>query len=444
MVNGGLTAAPVPTHWIGVRKHFLDECTSIDEAFVSVPSQRLAQHMLLLGKTGSGKTSAMLHFIAQDIDTGHSVIVLDQRGDLVNSVLEICLGRVPAERITLIDLRESDRILGFNPLHGKGAEYFRVLNLLDILKRESESWGVQLEETLRFALMLMARAQLPITLIERLLTNRAFRQTYIHLAKGDSEIGFWQRFDALSPERLATFVAPVLNKISALFATEGLRRMFGHQKPVDLGQSINEPDHVILISCALDQLHGIARLMGNLFLSAILREVFGRVEIPEQDRVPTRLYVDELHNFDIDNFESVLVECRRFKMPCFLATQSVVQLSPKMRTIVLGNVGAKLYFCTGREDSAALSKDLTGDSKAIDFTTLPVGDAVLWLQDQQPLHIECNAPLELRESRESQIFRAEIKNLIPPLEELRIEESAQSTIEPSSQKPSEQSLEDWL
>ena len=57
------------------------------------------------------------------------------------------------------------------------------------------------------------------------------------------------------------------------------------------------------------------------------------------------------------------------------------------------NVGVKLVFRTGREDSQILSKDLTGSGREVDLTQLETGEAILSTRHEGPVHIEINAPL---------------------------------------------------
>ncbi len=366
------------------------------------------------------------------------------RGDLVNAALQLCAGRVAPEKVKLFDLRERERPQGFNPLFGSGESYFRALNVLDAITKESESFGVQLAETLRLSLLLLAEANAPITRLEDLLTNEVYRAELLTKSNSDSSTQFWERFNGLSPEKQAAYVSPVMNKVSMLFATEGLRRMFGHQSSVDLGKHLNTPGTVTLISLAVDELHAAGKMTGALFLSSILREIFGRVSIPEASRVPVRMYVDEFESFNMDDFESVLAEGRRFRLSIVLAHQVLSQLSTKVRSMILNNVGVKLVFRTGREDSQVLSKDLTGDPKAFDLASFPPGDAVLWTRTSEPRHIEVNEPLfavgEL--SAETKQFIRELRNLTPPFEEVS---RAPKPEKESPTKPSKASdFEEWL
>lgn len=435
----------LPSHWIGVRKHFLDTCTSFCDALVSVPPMVMSTHSYGIGGTGSGKTTGIHQFIAQDVSLGHSFVVLDMRGDLVSAALEICAGRVPEQKIALFDLREKERPLGFNPLFGAGEPYYRALAVLDAIGSINEL-GVQTSETLRNTLLLLTEAGESLTNLEALFTEAAFRRRLLAQCKSQSVLSFWQRYDQLSKDRQAGLTGPVLNKVSLLNSTQGLRRMLGHQTPLDLGRHLNTPGSVTLVALACEELHSASRMMGSFFLSAICREIFARVTVPETQRVPVRIYVDEFENFSMNDFESLLAEGRRFKCSLFLAHQTLAQLTPRMRSMVLNNVGVKLVFRSGREDAATLSKDLTGDSKALDIAGLSTGEAFLWVRGEEPIHIELNDPLLESVgglSPEAQRLVDALTASVPPFEQpLRHSTDPAQTSESCQSPP--KSLEDWL
>lgn len=379
--------------WIGARKDWKSRQAAKHPFLVSITPDELKTHALLLGSTGSGKTTALIHLIAQSVGTGRSLIVFDFRGALANSTFQLACLRVPAEKIALLDLREKLPLVGFNPLAGAGDPYFRALSVIDAVAEESESWGVQLSETMRYALLLLAAKGQPITNLERVLYDADYRDGLLKDFNDEQLTGFWERYGSLSKDRQATLAGPVMNKVSLLFATDGLRKLFSHPNPLDLAKHLNTPGGVLIISLAADELSGAGRMVGNIILNAIRREIFARITIPEEKRNPVLLIADEFEHFDSSVFEDFLAEARQYRLALIVAHQTLTQTSPKFRSLVLNGVGMKMFFRTGREDGVLLSKDLTGDSKAIDFNNMPVGEAYLWRKEKGIEHILVNAPL---------------------------------------------------
>ena len=133
------------------------------------PEQR-SKHIYVLGATGSGKTNLILQLLTSDIAEHRSIGVIDLRGDLIDRVLKrvaVSKPRVDPASVLLLDLRDNARIIGFNPLSGAGDPSSRAYHVLDAIRSNSDSWGIQLEETLRNGLIALAEARLSFIELER-------------------------------------------------------------------------------------------------------------------------------------------------------------------------------------------------------------------------------------------------------------------------------------
>lgn len=336
--------------------------------------------------------------------------------------------------------------LGYNPFYGAGEPYYRALSVYEVLKDKSESWGVQLAESTRCGLMLLAEARQPLTRLEDLFVDEEFLDECLQHSKTQSVIRFWDRFQAETKERRQSMTWPVVNKVSMLLATESLRNVLGHSKPIDLGRVLDTPGSIILVSLAVDELHGAARMLGSLLLSSISRELFSRAG-SQSTHNPVRIYVDEFEHFAAD-FETMLCEGRRFDLSLVLAHQTLAQLTPQMRSMTLNNVGVKLAFRCGREDSPNLSRDLTGDPKAVDLNDLPPGEALLWVRGYAPELIEVNAPIAaVRRTSRSMAYRAQFYEQLSDLSYANIQalrRKPRVQLRLQDEALSAAALEEWL
>jgi len=347
--------------------------------YIQLLPKHLQTHALLIGATGCGKTNLIHHLIEQDLDLNQSFCILDLRGNLVKDALVLCARKqVDPRRVRILDLRERERPLGFDPLFGAGPAYFRALNVLDAVEDASESWGVQIPETFRNVLIPLAEAKQPMTQLDKFFFDADFRRACLSESEEEPVVSFWKRFDELTKERQAGLAMPVLNKVSILFATKTLRRILGSDRPFDLSRHLDTKGSITLVSLAYDEMHSAGQILGKMFLSSLCREVFARIGIPEKRRNGVRLYVDEFEHFGTKDFENILAEGRKFRLRVVLAHQTLAQLTPAMRSIILGNVGAKVVFRTGFEDGVRLSKDLTGGADTYNFQGFRRGEAVLW------------------------------------------------------------------
>lgn len=379
-----------PRLWLGVKK---DWQVVGDDPLQSLARYERDRHIYVIGRSGSGKSVLIQTLMAHQVLLSGNFIVLDMRGDHVRAAIEICSKGMAPARVKVLDLRDRRRPLGFDPLYGKGEPYFRALNVLQVVESLSESWGVQLSESLRYGLLLLAETGERLTRLEDLFHERSFLLRCLDKSGDDKVVGFWQRYDALSPEKKAALAAPVLNKVSLILAPSATRKVLGHPTPLDLSRHLNTPGSVLLCSFAVDETSQAGIAMSRLVLKSVLREIFARTDIPESRRVPVTLFVDEWESFGFQEFEEVLAEGRRFKLTAVLAHQTLSQIPAKTRSIVLANAATIVALGLGRSDSAAMSRELTGDPKAIDFNSFAVGHAVVWSREAGPVEVELNGPV---------------------------------------------------
>jgi len=443
-----MSPKPIPDRWIGIRKDWLDSCQSIGEALVTLTPNDLKIHALAIGSSGSGKSTLLQHLVAQDILLGHSIVIIDARGDFTSVAKTIGQrAGIDKARYHEYNLREKVRPRGFSPLSGAGEPYYRALGFLDAVAAEWDGVGPQTADVMRNAVLLLSETNSPLTLLEPLFNERKVRKDLLAGGCSDRVRDFWVRYDDLSADRQANLASPVLNKVSILFATEGLRRVFGHPSPTDIGAHLNTPGSITLVSLAVDELHSAGWVTGQLFLSAITREIFARVEVAETMRNPVRIYVDEFEHFGMQEFENLLAEGRRFKCSLVLAHQTLAQLTPKLRAMILGNVGVKAVFRTARHDADILNKDLAGHPKAFDLPNLGVGEAVLWRRNELPFEVEINAPLfadAASLSREAKAYSDSIRDDVPLFPAELIERPSECP-SPTEEVPKDNpDLEDWL
>jgi hypothetical protein len=386
--------------------------TNLDtgEGFDLTPKD-LARHAYLLGSTGCGKTTAILKLIEADLRSDHSFVVVDLRGDLVAGAVGVCAQLdIAPSRITLLDLRDPNCQTGFNPLCGAGEPHIRALHVLDVIAQEAESWGVQLEETLRSALLLLATAGEPLTKLESLFYNRPFRSACLGKTTDESLTGFWARYDHMNPDRQQSWALPVLNKVTSLLAVSTLRTILSGENDLALGNLLNTKGHIFLVALAVDELHRSSRMLGSLIVSAISREMMARVNVPERNRNPVRLYVDEFENMASESFEGLIAEGRRFGLTLVLSHQTLSQLPIKLRSIIRNNVGLQILFQCGFEDASHVARELPDGIEAASIRELEPGQAYLMKRDGTADLIQFSPPKKAAAAKHSKAYRTSILN----------------------------------
>jgi len=355
------------------------------------------RHLYALGSTGCGKTTLLLRLIESDIESRRTVVLLDLRGDLVDRILLRLSARYTPQdlqkRLVLLDLRQDASVVGFNPLAGSGESASRAMHVLSVLRAQSESWGVQLEETLRNGLMALAETGGTLLDLEPLLTLPPFREQVVSKVSDPYVQSFFHRFGELSKERQSLWALPVLNKVTPLLSLPVLRRTLAQPQGLPLRRILDDsPGSIVLVSLAADRLHDAAHLMGGLLVSSFQSAVMSRVDRPERKRVPVHLYIDEFETMASERFEAIIAEGRRFGVGLTLSHQNLTQLPQGLRQVVRNNVATQLFFRTGALDASELSREITGLGTAEEVKDAlmlqPVGQAFLVRRGSETVRVQ--------------------------------------------------------
>src|ERR1700730_17826554 len=136
------------------------------QVHLTIPHNRRAEHIGILGKTGTGKSSLLRFLLQQDIAAGRGFVCFDLHGDLTGFVLrtvaaqEKILRRDLRDKLIVVEPADQEFSVGLNPLERKtGLERFvQIAEFAQVLKQRwrLESFGARTDELLRNSLYALA------------------------------------------------------------------------------------------------------------------------------------------------------------------------------------------------------------------------------------------------------------------------------------------------
>lgn len=369
---------------------------SVSSGSVTLSPDQLRRHAYILGASGSGKTKAMELLIRAHLQNDLGFALVDPHGDLTRAVVayvasqQASLGHDALDRIYLVE-PFTDDVIGMNVLDpGDTPLYPHISELIGIFRRLwASSWGPRMEEIFRNALLVLARSGHTIVQVPQLLTDPVFRSQALIAANDPVLRAYWsERYDALSDAARLTYAEPVLNKVGALIADPRLRAMLGEcEQCLDFRQLMDSGAWIIL-NVAKGQLRDASYLLGSLATAQIQAAAMSRANIPEAERRPFTLFVDEFQNFRGEDFETILCEARKYGLRLVIAHQFLAQLDPVVQSAIFGNIATQLLFAVSPPDAAALGRLLSGETVRPEaLVQLPVGQAVLHQRGQAAQHV---------------------------------------------------------
>jgi type IV secretory pathway TraG/TraD family ATPase VirD4 len=324
----------------------------------SISDEQRMKHMLVIGKTGTGKSTALENQIIQDIRAGRGVAVFDPHGHLVDRVLEL----VPRNRwnhVVLFDPSDRQHPIGFNILDRIEPDRrpFVASSVVDIFRASwKHSWGPQLEMFLyagTAALLDMPDATL--LGLKFLMTSPRYRKKVIRQIKDPLVLDFWKTdFQKHMPEKeQRERTLSTLNKIGQLVTDPTIRNVIGQPRTKLSFSQIMSDRNIFLARLPQGEL-GIQKssLVGSLLISALHLAALQR----STSAKPFHVYVDEFHNFH--GFEEMLSGIRKFGVSLTLCHQYLDQLDPELQKAILGTVGTMMVFQIGGNDAESIKTTL--------------------------------------------------------------------------------------
>jgi hypothetical protein len=336
-----------------------------EETVIGLTKDQRARHMVIFGGTGNGKTTLILEMIKEDIQNGKGICFIDPHGDAAERVLQM----VPKNRekdVVWIDPYDIDYPLALNLM-----ELTPNLNVNDSLRekeRIAESIvalfrricssefsragnnAFRIEYTLRNAIYTAFTIKnCTLFTIYDLLNDPALLKDTVNKLDNERLKTFWRNeFGRAGDYQVVKMVGGVTARIGRFLNSESARRIF--EQPISTVKFDELMDSHKIIICNLSKgklSEDISQVLGTTILTKIQLATMKRAQIPEDDRVPFFLYVDEFQNYATESFVEMLSEARKYKLNIIIVEQSTSQqFDQNLVDVILANVAIVICFRT--------------------------------------------------------------------------------------------------
>ena len=311
-------------------------------------------HMLILGPTGSGKTSqVILPLINQDMQNMEAgITVLEPKGDLAQKAA--MMAKHYGRPFMYFDPSLAD-CPHFNPMAGKESDVVEnMATTFRMLNPDSPQFFLDLNEQLmRNAVKVLKRLDQAegidgkwanLINLGRLLQNSGGQGRDIimkhfakipsptpDIAKENADIASWFLNDYLS-ERSKVYenTSGVRSQVAKITSNEFLREVLnpdvenGQKNDIDFDKHLAEGG-VICISTAQGTLRDLSKFLGYFITLQLQSAVFRRPG-NENTRRAHFLYIDEFQTYANPGFSDMLTQGRSYRVASHLATQARAQI----------------------------------------------------------------------------------------------------------------------
>ena len=314
-------------------------------------------HSYIIGQTGTGKSTLLRNIAAQDIEQGRGFCLVDPHGDLAKEVADFA-----GDRCLYWDAADPDCPYGYNPLTYVSAAYRPLVasGLIDTLKKQwSDAWGARMEHLLRYSILaLLEQPGVTLEDIMPMFLDKDYRRSVVSGIEDPVVRQFWTaEFPKMNYKTAADGIAPIANKLGAFLAHPIVRKAICKPETPLRFRRLMDEGQVLIVNLAKGRLGAdIANILGGLIVSGFAHAAYSRQNVPEQERRPYALVVDEFHSFTSSAFADMLSELRKYRVGLVLAQQFTAQLDATVLESIIGNVGTLLSFRVGATDAAILAK----------------------------------------------------------------------------------------
>jgi hypothetical protein len=335
-----------------------------------------ALHGFVVGSSGSGKTTLLTTAIMSLIERGQGITLVDFHGDFARSIEH----SIPKpERNRLVSFTPlSDHPIAFNPLFCPDPTRWPVVTdsvLSGMRNLFGHSWGPRLEQILQMALSAAIAAQdTTLADVRKMLSDEPTRVRILSRVTDPIVRQFWfETFASWGKRNQIEFTQSVINKLDALLTPKLRAILCQSGKSFDFRRAFDEGKIVIVNLARGEMGQTAASTLGSLVLSSIQNAALSRAEIPEDDRVPHSVFLDELQLYSNPQaLMSLLSEARKYRVAVWSATQSLASIDrDEVLPIVLANAANFVSFRVSQKDAVEIAPMLDDQVNSQDLVSLP-------------------------------------------------------------------------
>ena len=382
LVLNRLTRPPRRTPPAGV---IIGRTTGPERSDVTFPDRHRTQHLVVVGKTGFGKTHFLEVLTTQLAERGEGFAFFDFHGDASSSLIRRLLALPDAqERVVVLDPSDLIRSPAINILESGAteAERFRkVAELSSILRQRwgVDSFGARTEELLRNSLYTLANGGRTLGDFPKFLTNTTFRGALTARVEHPDIREYWRdRYEPLSEAMKAAFREPLLNRVTAFLTEPGARHLLAQREStIDIAEVMLRQQWLI-IRLPKGRLREHAHTIGNLLFAQLQFAVMAREALPQRDRQTFTLVCDEVQNLAENDLGSLIAEGRKFGISIVTANQFWEQMPRELRGALL-SAASHMCFQLSHADAGILGPELDNERRSrltSALATLHRGEAI--------------------------------------------------------------------
>lgn len=353
------------------------------EQIVAMHASELDQHMLITGKSGSGKSVELEGILLGAAVAGRTMVVIDPHDTLSTSLLDQILTYAPerVDDIVLLDASDDDFAPALNPLDVASEDEIEpvahaVLTMLDaqgLPPSRARSYADKAIKALCWANLKISDPadKLGLLHVLRFFSDPEFRKPIVDVCNDPLVIDTFDfdrgTFGKLSEKDQQEHYTPVTQRIEPFARSRSVARLFASTRKLDFGQLISD-GKIVLVRLSRrgpGQNVVLGQMLGQLIFPLIKGSMHQWTKTSGGAGVVCAL--DEAGvllraNQDVPD---ILAENRKDGFATILSTQHADKFDAELRTEVLTNTGSKIILKADPNKTSGTEKSISSESTTV-------------------------------------------------------------------------------
>ncbi len=351
----------------------------------TIPHQAFSRHALIVGGTGVGKTVLSRMILAQQLQMGHSAVILEAKEEGIASALEIIPEGVP---VTVV--HPHFPIPGLNPFLVPQEEPTNQIQdfvefVIGYVGEGRMGFGPMLDGLNQLTALMVAH-ELSIVEMVRCITNDAYRNALLKLDPKHDSLPFQEAIRYFTEEHagkrvdaVKSALGPLINKLRHFLTNPFLKQIVcAEENTLDLA-SLWDRQQVIVVCVDARRVSAFGvRALSGLFT----RRLFA--ERGKSGNRPVVFAVDEA-SFVLPFIEDVAADiaaiARSSNLRLLWALQNEAQVSNKAFLNSMSTAGVRAFFKLSEDDAKRFAPNLASAAE-------PPTDAKLLVKEEHQNNIK--------------------------------------------------------
>src|SRR6266540_168958 len=340
-----------------------------DHTLVSVPGDVRRKHMAIFGKSGVGKTTLLRNMVVADLLAGNGLTVVDPHGSLVQDLLD-CIPPHRTNDVIYLNPAHTERVIGLNVLESvdRHQHSLVVSSIISILRNlYPHNWGPRTEYILEHVVYALLEQKQPVTLaaVPKLLIDHNYRKHILQSVTDPAVQSFFYFYEQQNDRLREESIAPLLNKVSKFITNPLLRAVIGQTTSSFDFRWLMDSGKILLCDLSKGALgEDVSSLLGSLIVTKLALASLSRQDMPESERRPHYLYIDEVQGFTHGmDLPTILSESRKYALSLTLGTQTLSQLPSDSIAAVFGNCATIISFRVSGDDAKELVREFAASGE---------------------------------------------------------------------------------